>query len=73
MNVYTQYMQGFCHVIILQTVSSILPSDFNCNRVTVTLRLAVHRQSIRLGDKPLETHDKAILFSKLTIVVIVLM
>jgi hypothetical protein len=27
-------------------------------RVRVTLRLAVYRQSVRLGDKPLETHDK---------------
>jgi hypothetical protein len=26
-------------------------------RVRVTLRLAVYRKSIRLGDKPLETHD----------------
>jgi hypothetical protein len=26
--------------------------------VRVTLRLAVYRQSIRLGDKPLETHDQ---------------
>jgi hypothetical protein len=26
-------------------------------RVRVTLRLAVYRQSVRLGDKPLETHD----------------
>jgi hypothetical protein len=23
-----------------------------------TLRLAVYRQSVRLGDKPLETHDQ---------------
>jgi hypothetical protein len=27
-------------------------------RVRVTLRLAVYGQSFRLGDKPLETHDK---------------
>jgi hypothetical protein len=27
-------------------------------RVRVTLRLAVYRQSVRLGDKPLETHDQ---------------
>jgi hypothetical protein len=26
--------------------------------VRVTLRLAVYRQSVRLGDKPLETHDQ---------------
>jgi hypothetical protein len=26
-------------------------------RVRVTLRLAIYRQSVRLGDKPLETHD----------------
>jgi hypothetical protein len=31
-----------------------------CVRVTVrvTLRLMVYRQSVRLGDKPLETHDQ---------------
>jgi hypothetical protein len=27
-------------------------------RVRVTLRLEVYRQSVRLGDKPLETHDQ---------------
>jgi hypothetical protein len=27
-------------------------------RVRVTLRLAVYRQSVSLGDKPLETHDQ---------------
>jgi hypothetical protein len=27
-------------------------------RVRVTLRLAVYRQSVRLGDKPLETYDQ---------------
>jgi hypothetical protein len=32
-------------------------------RVRVTLRLAVYRQPVRLGDKPLETHDRVILFT----------
>jgi hypothetical protein len=27
-------------------------------RVRVTLQLEAYRQSVRLGDKPLETHDK---------------
>jgi hypothetical protein len=27
-------------------------------RVRVTLQLAVYRQSVLLGDKPLETHDQ---------------
>jgi hypothetical protein len=31
--------------------------------VRVTLRPAVYRQSVRLGDKPLETHGTVILFS----------
>jgi hypothetical protein len=31
-------------------------------RVRVTLRLAVYRQSVRLGDKPLETHDQKFYF-----------
>jgi hypothetical protein len=30
----------------------------NCLEVKVTLRLAVYRQSVRLGDRPLETHDQ---------------
>jgi hypothetical protein len=32
-------------------------------RVRVTLRLAVYRQSLRLGTKPLEAHDQYFLFS----------
>jgi hypothetical protein len=32
-------------------------------RVTVTLRLAVYRQSVRLGAKPLEPHDQRFFFS----------
>jgi hypothetical protein len=31
-------------------------------RVRVTLRLAVYRQSVRLGDKPLENHDQHFFF-----------
>jgi hypothetical protein len=27
-------------------------------KCSVTLRLAIYRQSVRLGDKPLETHDQ---------------
>jgi hypothetical protein len=30
--------------------------------VRATLRLAVYRQSVRLGDKPLETHDRRFFF-----------
>jgi hypothetical protein len=36
-------------------------------RVRVTLRLAVYRQSIRLGDKPLETHDSSFFIFQLNI------
>jgi hypothetical protein len=32
-------------------------------KVKVTLRLAVYGQSVRLGVKPLETHDQTIFFS----------
>jgi hypothetical protein len=39
-------------------------------RVRVTLRWAVYRQSVRLGDKPLETHDTVILFSNWTLAVL---
>jgi uncharacterized protein YhhL (DUF1145 family) len=39
----------------------------------VTLRLVIYRQSVRLGDKPLETHDTVILFFNRTLAVIVLM
>jgi hypothetical protein len=31
-------------------------------KVKVTLRLAVYRQSVRLGVKPLETHDQIFFF-----------
>jgi hypothetical protein len=31
-------------------------------KVKVTLRLAVYRQSVRLGIKPLETHDQIFFF-----------
>jgi hypothetical protein len=31
-------------------------------KVEVTLRLAVYRQSVRLGTKPLETHDQRFFF-----------
>jgi hypothetical protein len=31
-------------------------------RVRVTLRLAVYHQSVRLGAKPLETHDQYFIF-----------
>jgi hypothetical protein len=36
--------------------------QLNWLRVRVTLRLAVYRQSVRLGDKPLETHDQRLFF-----------
>jgi hypothetical protein len=32
-------------------------------RVRVTLRLAVYRQSVRLGAKPLETYDQYLFFN----------
>jgi hypothetical protein len=32
-------------------------------KVKVTLRLAVYRQSVHIGVKPLETHDQTFLFS----------
>jgi hypothetical protein len=32
-------------------------------RVRVTLQLAAYRQSVRLGDKPLEVHDQNFYFS----------
>jgi hypothetical protein len=32
-------------------------------RVKITLLLAAHRQSVRLGAKPLETHDQQIFSS----------
>jgi hypothetical protein len=31
-------------------------------KVKVTLRLAVYRQSVRLGVRPLETHDQIFFF-----------
>jgi hypothetical protein len=44
-------------------------AQLNCqpstNWIRVTLRLAVCRQSVRLGDKPLETHDHRSFFFQL--------
>jgi hypothetical protein len=41
------------------TVEVFYPASTRCNsRVRVTLRLAVYRQSVRLGAKPLETHGQ---------------
>jgi hypothetical protein len=42
-------------------------------KVKVTLRLEVYRQSVRLGVRPLETHDQRFFFFKWTLEVIVLM
>jgi hypothetical protein len=33
------------------------------DKVTITLRLAVYRQSVRFGAKPLETHDQIFFFN----------
>jgi hypothetical protein len=33
-----------------------------CSEFRVTLRLAVYRQSVHLGDNPLETHDQNFYF-----------
>jgi hypothetical protein len=45
---------------------------FWTTNVRVTLRLAVYSQSVRLGDKPLETHDQQF-FPGWTLAIIVLM
>jgi hypothetical protein len=51
----------------------LLPEKFVIRvRVRVTLRLAVYRQLLRLGEKTLETHDQYF-FSNLTLAVIVIM
>jgi hypothetical protein len=42
-------------------------------RVRITLWLAVYHQSVRLGVKPLETHDQHFFFFSWSLVVIVLM
>jgi hypothetical protein len=42
-------------------------------KVQVTLRLAIYRQSISIGARPLETHNKRFNFSNWTLAVIVLM
>jgi hypothetical protein len=41
-------------------------------KVKVTLKLAVYRQSVRLGAKPLETHDQRLFFNR-TLAITVLM
>jgi hypothetical protein len=49
-NSYLQYLQGLCQSSQVKV------------KVKVTLRLAVYRQSVRLGVKPLETHDQIFFF-----------
>jgi hypothetical protein len=51
--------QLFCQLPIPETLSILILVRV---RVRVTLRLAVYRQSLRLGDKPLETHDQIFYF-----------
>jgi hypothetical protein len=46
----------------LNTVDRVIQLLHTENRVRITLRLAVYRQSVRLGDKPLETHDQNFYF-----------
>jgi hypothetical protein len=41
-------------------------------RVRVTLRLAVYRESVRLGPKPLETHDQRFFFNWILAVVVLI-
>jgi hypothetical protein len=53
-----------CVIIRQLWVCSCAASSLTRVRVRVTLRLAVYRKSVRLGDKSLETHDTVILFSK---------
>jgi hypothetical protein len=64
------YWTAFSIILRLNDEWTVLNSRI---RVRVTLRLAVYRQSVRLGDKPLETHDKVILFSKWTFAFIAFM
>jgi hypothetical protein len=48
------YPQALGPLFVTSYVSSCLPV-----RVRVTVRLTVYRQSVRLGDKPLEDHDQS--------------
>jgi hypothetical protein len=50
------------HVLNSQRLSYDLTANV---KVKVTLRLAVYRQSVCLGVKPLETHDQKFLFPQL--------
>jgi hypothetical protein len=47
---------------VWKTVGNKSVLQWSESRVRVTLRLAVYRQSVRLGDKPLETHDQNFYF-----------
>jgi hypothetical protein len=53
-----------CHMsyIYMYLLKKCLKNSYNLDRVRVTLRLAVYLQSIRLGDKPFETHDEQFYF-----------
>jgi hypothetical protein len=43
---------------VIRNRNKIVKSTNTIQSVRVTLRLEVYRQSVRFGDKPLETHDQ---------------
>jgi hypothetical protein len=47
---------------IMLLCNNMVPKGNERVRVRVTLQLAVYRQSVRLGDKPLKTHDQHFFF-----------
>jgi hypothetical protein len=49
------------HTDVMQDAGRIIITNLKV-RVRVALRLTVYRQSVRLGDKPLETHDETCSF-----------
>jgi hypothetical protein len=62
--VHTDWQQS--HNKLTQMIATILQLTHESVRVRVrvTLRLAVYRQSVRLGAKPLETHDQIFFSTK---------
>jgi hypothetical protein len=60
---YSRFSVSFCRFMM---APSHLERKYKIGvRVRVTLRLAVYRQSVRLGDKPLETHGHYFFFPQL--------
>jgi hypothetical protein len=58
LTVYTELATGTSEQLLSHHTRMLLSADWSLLLIRVTLRPAVYRQSLHLGDEPLETHDQ---------------